>query len=717
MLGRRGTTWWQCLLAVSLVSIPATADYGTNEREFFVRHAKHDLEFSQAPILVRERTGSREDAIRRVHAIARKMTGEPADAKLYDAELVIGERRRLLDGMGSSVPSRFHKEGQAGDVQVVESEEGTTIRSEGRFNIRVYGSGDAFRVVNENPFPEGSRNLPFRLTESEGEAEGLRLIRDLELVPKADYSTLRFIKTRYIHFTGRGGNDGDRVVATEIYFSRTIAGVPVIGPKGSLIKLELRANDRIESMTVDWGQLSPAPENVPVQRVVGADRFEQRFKGYTRSNWASKAPNFVVRKKICGYIDFGTAYTDQEVLQLGCQMSLMTNQAESTKHLAWIPLGESPVADPTWNEAVRVKELEAAGRDEMSGATKQTTATTRAPVEQAGPGEAEAESGCSMGRVARGRGSYAAMAGALLGLILAKRRRARHVCQRPARLGARLIGGWPCLGAALLCATWAPCARAEFNNFDMNVYMMKHYVDDPDDQCVDFSPQWENYDEFVDEMDDEADCYDCQKNPSGLYWLLGGYWRDTGHFADIVAVSTHGHDKYSGSEHIAWMRDRICNRIYLSDVYPADEGGSDIDMYLLFSCAIFETDNLGNWYTFRNLFHTGAGAAAGCWSSDCSIHNTSWNSTWNEIGDQLADIGSTVRVAWANGFSVGDSDDDIIIIGSGRYGYSECDDHAHDLRLSNRNAASMTGPSYSLNRAPPSQVGDPQTCGYYWSNI
>ena len=245
-------------------------------------------------------------------------------------------------------------------------------------------------------------------------------------------------------------------------------------------------------------------------------------------------------------------------------------------------------------------------------------------------------------------------------------------------------------------------------NQDYNTFMYNHYqnnwVDDLD------WAQWSNYNMWVDEMNDIADCYQCGGSAS-----LESYIRhrpDLGLNADLVAVVTHGTHTGSGSTYrgraAGWPAHEWLNS---RTIRPLN---GEVEIYLWSACSFLTTDPNAAWYGFRNAHRFGALVSAGCYGP-CSITYTGVNSTWNEIGDAIADDRAAIWTAWQRGADVGWLDDDVIIYGLGRVGANNCDNRARNVSLQNRLDYHQYG--YGLDEPPPSNANSKEFCGYFVANL
>jgi len=668
----------------------AAADYGERAKAELAAHQKGDLDFAEAKVLQQVHRNTREGTIARLAGTVKELLSRSSESQTESFEPgEVARLRTVAPLRGRRVVITEEQERAAlidasGELSVREMEDSTEISRTGVFSLRVFADGDAFRFRNHLADVASNGHRPFRLDERQAEVVGRALIEELELVPKDEGSQLEFLKTRYVHFTGAGGDLGDRVVATEIYFGRRIGGIPVIGPRGSLVKLEL-AGKHITSLSVDWASYQSPTRDALVQKPVAMDTVEERLQRHLGLLRSRPSQGVTVESRICGYVDPGNRQHNDNVLQLGC---LLTYRGNSTSQVALIPLAQTPVRDSRWD----------ATEDTVSpGTNLLSVADVGEPTAGASePGSERAEGSCSVGR----QGSAATwgtlgLGGLCAWLILSRRR----------RQGRRTGLSGSLVAVGLLSAG---SAEAVQNVLDFNTYMIKDYTAGT---CDDFdSAQWANFDDWVDEMADESDSHDSVKNPNDLGLLLVGGLRGIGYNADLVAVATHGREEYVGGVHHGYFRDRACNLHDMNAMEPLD---GEMEIMLLHMCDVYTRNNYDNWTTFRNLHRYGAPVSAGCWGI-CWLSNMGYNTTFNEVGDELADEHSSVYYAWSNGHSVGYRDDDIVVLGLGTYGSGSCATAARKAGFHNR--MSYEGPQYASNRPHPVNTGDPELCGYTWDN-
>jgi hypothetical protein len=694
--------------AILGLAVPARADYAEPVKQRMARDAVHDLGFAVAPVLLRQKINSREETIRVARKLVTRVVDPTSTDVAFDAEAVNAERQRLLETLTTPLPSRFRLPSAVGKLTLLETEEGTTLTDEGVFNLRVFRDGSAFRLTNRRY--DVGKNPAFRLTESEAEIEGLRIIKDLGLVPESDLAQLEFIKTQYLHFSGMAVDPGDRVVGTEVFFARKIGGIPVIGPKGSSVRVELRPGPSVRRVVVDWMPVALAPETTPAQKVVDSQRFTQRFLGYLKSTMGTEADSasVVIERKVCGYVDFGSAYTDQDVLQLGC-MVVYRQAASNTPEIVMLPLAEVPVPGQGFADAAELQRL---GAEVSTSQLRLQSAAPSVATAKANPSVERPEApqpGCSVTQTRSGT-SRAALAwlGLLFLGVVSKRR-----LQSARRLSQEQHGGTikrMALGAlAVVCSVFT--AR-EAKAYDLITVL--HHRDYVAGTCADFATtQWENYNGFVEEMwDIPTYCTFCEGDPETLYLKI---YLSLQSNTELVAVQSHGRSWYNPTiaMYEAFIKDKYCNEI---NVAWLDSGNSSaLDIILLWGCSLYSTDNYDNWCAFRNMHRSGVPISAGCYGT-CVISTTGWpwyNSTWNEIGDSLADSDETVMDAWSDGHSLTSYDNPIIFLGTGWVGSDWCGWQLPQVKWGNRH--NYKGPQYGYNQPWGWWDGDPEMCNYHWS--
>lgn len=259
---------------------------------------------------------------------------------------------------------------------------------------------------------------------------------------------------------------------------------------------------------------------------------------------------------------------------------------------------------------------------------------------------------------------------------------------RIAFLATFLTGAW----------AWAVPNVADFNTFHFKYFDGSSC---PDADAV----QWGNYNGWKDEMDDIATSYVDPKDTTVLTQYLTTTARNPGLDADLVAISTHGSDGV--------IYNKACGSILMSNIEPLD---AELEIYLIQACDTLPGDREANWYTLGNMHRFGAVVTATCWDH-CESVETFYTSTWNEIGDSIADSHQTIWNAWKDAYQIGltGSKDAITIQGLGRIGAANCDDRAEDVTWQNRN--DYFEYTYAHDRPYGIGANDYEFCGYYFTEI
>lgn len=572
-------------------------------------------------------------------------------------------------------------------VVVMESGDGTTIQREGVFTLRVYGDGHSFTWVNHlNGYGKYS-NAPAVMSEKEAEEHGRRVLDELGAIRLGPAEELVFIKARQIRFTGQDADPGDRPVATEAYFGRVINGIPVVGYKGSTVKIEFIANANIHRLVVDWSPMAPAN---------GKAKQTMAPKEQLKSRFARRSPN--AKPVACGYFDPGSprgSHVGVDLLQLGC---MLENKAASQRY--FVPAATVPAADPAWPAALADRRAEGfdppgQGRLSLSNRAAPRANDTAEDVFNKEPDTGESCSLAATGAGARFPLGYAALLGALLAGTL-YRRRAR---QRLPRKWARALLA---AGGVSLCVT---AAKADYATF------MFKYFDDP--SLDDFTDtQWENFWDWKAEMDDIADCIACWGDTPYLPELLNGNMRATGIQGSIVAVDTHGANNSQMNQNYEGRLDghEQSDWVFSHGIEPDPSYACSTEIMMFGACDFMTNNNTYNWYGFRNAHRFGMRVMVGCWGP-CYAASGITNNTWNEIGDEIADKSTDIWDAWKEGYSVLWADDDIETSGLGKKSAADCDERARNVSYQDRNQWA----DYSYGHDEPI-TGLYELCGYYQSN-
>jgi hypothetical protein len=238
-----------------------------------------------------------------------------------------------------------------------------------------------------------------------------------------------------------------------------------------------------------------------------------------------------------------------------------------------------------------------------------------------------------------------------------------------------------------------------------NTFMFRNYQEDWQTSLEDV--QWANWDGWNDEMNDIAQCKVCKKNNDlGHYLSYNGEEVVKGHYADLIAVDTHGGASGEGATFYAEFASYSIDQ-YL-DSREMEPTTNRTEIYLLGPCDGFSIYGEDMWYGYRNLFSHGAHIAAGCFGL-CADFASSTDSTWDEIGDGLADEEASVWKSWKTGYKEGDFHNDIAVFAIGTEEQGNCDYRSNHISYENKH----TGwDEYVYTRDYSWGVGF-ELCGYY----
>jgi MYXO-CTERM domain-containing protein len=694
----RGLTTWTmssgAALALLFNSASAFATDGEATRAIKAASASLRLDQRELPVVERQPTG-RDETIKRVSTIAKRLLAkstlidgrvpiEPncqgADCKNQFAAPTVFGKGRWQDGFDPGVASRVRAGLNRGQrmnmpdgVEIQESEDGTLIQRPGIFSLRVFGNGDSFRWVNHLNGHSKHANSRLDLDIKGAEALGRKIIGDLALVELGPDEELLFIKAQQLRFTGKDADPGDRPVGASILFGRLVNGVPVVGVKGSTIKIDVLAEGDIHALSVDWSPLL-------VDRAAKRQRFAPSAQVQQRI--ASMSPNATALA--CGYVDRGggprkNPGENGEALPLGCLVEdLVAHERFIVEADEASTSTDGPIAPGVVQQGTTAKHQ---GSNALGGEDAES---------------ASSPSACSVSVAggARWRSEYLLAAGALAMFGFRRRRWARR--------------GLP-LMLTLIGLSWAGGAQAA----TYSTAMHKNYGNNW--QTAFNSTQWTNYFDWLEEMDDIATCVACGvPNQLGADWL---YQTNSVWASDLIAVATHA---TNNSNPAFWLGSfsSFAENSYAQSwgiEAPAAQAGKT-EIMLFFGCSAMSTDSAAEWAGYRNAFRHGNHVIAGCWgpagAGTCSLTDTGINTTFNEIGDELADSSSTVYFAWEEGFSVAWADDKVIIYGSGKRANADCDNVASGVSWYNRDQYV----DYQFGKNEP-WGGTYEVCGYYWTNL
>lgn len=305
--------------------------------------------------------------------------GGPGAEKMADQLL---ERLRGRDG-AIHTSDRFKRE---------VTEKRTSLVSDEGWFLQVYGDGSSVRYRNYGHLErvgEHGRPVDERFSQDELEVMGRNFVSDyLEgLVPLGGNEEL---VPFFSEFEVSGGGaakedapmDPEMVHASTVVFSRTVNGLPVVGP-GSKIAVIFANDGQPVGFDYDW---APYVETGERQRILPVEKIRQRGAKY--SPFAADDGEVQNLHFECGYVDFGARKRDPgAVVQGGCMRHAVKKWiVDSKEHaknprsghalqasLDFFPAGEKMRPDAAWEKAMRP------GGDEPQGMESRTEPRGRKP--------------------------------------------------------------------------------------------------------------------------------------------------------------------------------------------------------------------------------------------------------------------------------------------------------------------------------------------------
>lgn len=252
------------------------------------------------------------------------------------------------------------------------TEKRTSLISDEGWFLQVYGDGTKVRYRNYGYLEradENGRPLDERFSQDELETMGRNFVADyLEgLVVLGTNEELVPFFTEF-EITGGGAADEsasmdpERVHASTVVFSRTVDGLPVVGP-GSKIAVIFANDGQPVGFDYDWARYAETGEK---QRILPVGEIRQRgakFSPFEAGDNEVQNLHFE-----CGYVDFGARKRDPaSVVQGGCMRHavkkwIIDPDAHAkdrrsghalTATLDFFPAGERMRPDATWERAMR----------------------------------------------------------------------------------------------------------------------------------------------------------------------------------------------------------------------------------------------------------------------------------------------------------------------------------------------------------------------------
>ncbi|HEX6275849.1 MAG TPA: hypothetical protein VFZ53_22560 [Polyangiaceae bacterium] len=212
------------------------------------------------------------------------------------------------------------------EPNVREERESVAVSTDG-WHLKVFGDGSrvSFRDESRASVALEPRKTPERAPD-EIERTARQFVTETlaDLVPVGARQSLVLYKIRKeVSVVGNArtlGPEESEVVGYQVTFTRSIDGVPVVGP-GSKVGVRLNRDYEVYGFDYDWQPLAISPV---AQKTAALHTINERAKTLAQS----LAPNGVSKKFECGYLDLGSRHRDGEApIQAGCYSELTSDAA------------------------------------------------------------------------------------------------------------------------------------------------------------------------------------------------------------------------------------------------------------------------------------------------------------------------------------------------------------------------------------------------------
>jgi hypothetical protein len=238
----------------------------------------------------------------------------------------------------------------------VREEAGSVVVSTEGFRLKVFGDGSRVSFRDES---RASVALEPRATPERSSDELERTAREFvtetlaDLVPVGARQSLVLYKMRKeVSVTGDAktrGPEASEVMGYQVTFTRSIDGVPVVGP-GSKVGIRLNRDYEVYGFDYDW---QPLEITSVAQKTATLSVINERAATLARS----VAPNGVSKNFECGYLDLGSRHRDGEApIQAGCYSELTsastttspTGVSMTKGEQLFVPAGAEIFDDRAW---------------------------------------------------------------------------------------------------------------------------------------------------------------------------------------------------------------------------------------------------------------------------------------------------------------------------------------------------------------------------------
>lgn len=226
----------------------------------------------------------------------------------------------------------------------------------------VYEDGTKASYINEKAFQNAKKNHLPAIDRQRLEKLGMDFVtRNLSeyivIGPNEKLILDYFIDETYHTFSLRDNKSSERLVGTQIVFTREIGGIPVVGP-GSRVGIMFANDETPVGFDFDWPIYQR--EN-KTQRIAEKETVFRRMSTLTGAD--SQIRDVNLEKVVCGYYDPGVQVrSENHLLQAACRAAYkgyldLSEQGESSYGLVeTIPVAEfyDIEYDPNWGENNRL---------------------------------------------------------------------------------------------------------------------------------------------------------------------------------------------------------------------------------------------------------------------------------------------------------------------------------------------------------------------------
>jgi hypothetical protein len=222
------------------------------------------------------------------------------------------------------------------------------------WQLKVYGDGSRVTFLDESRAsvagePRTTSERPVEEIQTIAHRFVTETLADLVSVgPRQSLELYKMRKEVSVLGNAKTLVETSEVMGYQVTFTRTIDGVPVVGP-GSKVGIRLNRDYEVYGFDYDW---QPLEISTVVQKTVAIDVINERTTTLTRK----VMPNGVSRKLECGYLDLGSRHRDADApIQAGCYSEVIAESSangQSAKmtngEQLFVPAGAEIFEDRAW---------------------------------------------------------------------------------------------------------------------------------------------------------------------------------------------------------------------------------------------------------------------------------------------------------------------------------------------------------------------------------